>query len=429
MQRINNALPWTFRALSLPANLRWPSIAALPTALGIGLVLTLLQVLLACAIAGKPTFTQSYDSLYAWDGAWYAVILESGYHSPPVMTKYQFGNVAFFPGYPLTARLVHKVTGTSSSHALLVVAQMACWGLWTFLLLFFQRWNVPPCLALVGVLLLLAHPATVFLVASYSESLFLLCMLGFLYFVDQDTPTARMAAALFGCLMTATRLVGVPLAAYPLLRGWLNRSGNPAEPWSWKRACPWLAVACITGLGAVMFFAYCQFRFGRWNLYMLTEEVGWGVHADYLAVFTRRVLHLHWPKLVELGGDPEWFSRVSVPVTMLLFAGFFGLECLLARGDSTAGWRQRAGYYFCAAFLFYICVSGHATRGLSSMLRFSLPVHVMFIMAALDLFREPWRAGRLRSTWAAAGLTLWCVLSFVCQVVMTYRFTHWLWVA
>lgn len=429
MSRTSNALPWTFRAEWLSANLTAPKLAAAPTALCIGLILTVVQVLLACAIAGKPTLAESYDSLYAWDGAWYAAILENGYYSPPVMTKKQFGNVAFFPGYPMTGRLVQKVTGLSSSHALLLVAQLACAGLWTFLLLFFQRWDVPLGLAVVGVVSLLVHPAAVFLAASYSESLFLFFLLGFLYFADQDSPTAWMAAALFGCLMTATRLVGVPLAAYPLLRGWLNRSRDTAMPWNWKRTWPWLVVGCITALGAASFFAFCQFRFGHWNQYMLTEEVGWGVHADYVAIFTRRVLHLHWPKVVELGGDPEWLSRLSVPVTMSFFAGFVVLEWLLARGDKTSGWRQRAGYYFCAAMLFYICVSGTATRGLSSMLRYSLPVQVVFVLAAAHLFRESWREGRFRSTWVAAGFTLWCVLSFVCQVVMTYRFTHWLWVA
>jgi hypothetical protein len=401
----------------------------LPTSLGIGLALTFLQVMLACAISGKPTLALSYDSLYAWDGPWYAVILELGYHSPPVLTKEQFGNVAFFPGYPLTARLVHHITGLSSSHSLLLVAQLACWGVWTLLLLFFQRWNVPRGLALVGVLLLLIHPAAIFLIASYSESLFLFWLLGFLYLVDADTPSSRKAAAIFGCLMTATRLVGVPLAAYPLVRGWLNRSSRASGSWDWRRAYPWLAVACFTGLGAALFFAYCQFRFGHWNLYMLTEEMGWAVHADYFAIFTERVLHLHWPNPLEVGGDPEWLSRLSVPMTMVLFVAFFAIECLLARGELPTGWRERAGYYFCPALLFYICVSGHATRGMSSMMRFCLPVQAMFVLAAVHLLREPWRQGRLRSTWAAAGLTFWCVLSFACQIGMTYRYTHWLWVA
>jgi len=116
-------------------------------------------------------------------------------------------------------------------------------------------------------------------------------------------------------------------------------------------------------------------------------------------------------------------------VTLILLAGFFLLEYLAMRSRSTSSWRQRVGYYFCAALLFYICVSGHATRDMSSMLRFSLPVQVLFVMSAVHLGRDVWREGRLQSLWAAAGLTLWCVLSFVCQIGMTYRYTHWLWVA
>ena len=33
------------------------------------------------------------------------------------------------------------------------------------------------------------------------------------------------------------------------------------------------------------FLFYCLLRWGRWNLYMATQEAGWAILPDYLAVF------------------------------------------------------------------------------------------------------------------------------------------------
>jgi hypothetical protein len=116
-------------------------------------------------------------------------------------------------------------------------------------------------------------------------------------------------------------------------------------------------------------------------------------------------------------------------VIVILFAAFFILEWRHRRVDPQGGWRERAGYYLCAALMFYICVSGHGTRGMSSMLRFALPVQVMFVLAGATLARTAWEQGRFRSRRAMALLSAWCALSLACQIGMTFRFTHWLWVA
>src|SRR5262249_42414601 len=138
-----------------------------------------------------------------------------------------------------------------------------------------------------------------------------------------------------------------------------------------------LSLGAIASLGAGLFFAYCAWRFGDWDLYSKTEQVGWKVRPDYLGLFSLRIFHVHWPWVREPLIDPEFVSRLTVPVTVLLFVVAAVAEWWLARRSPDSGWRFRLGLYACAFFLLYVPVAAHCTRGMSSMSRFALCVQVM----------------------------------------------------
>src|SRR5262249_17122895 len=152
-------------------------------------------------------------------------------------------------------------------------------------LLFFQRWRLPRGLTALGVAAILAHPASFFLVAGYSEALFLMSVLGFLYWAEQPHRGAGAIAAVHGVVMTATRIVGVPLVAVPLLHACLT-GGRRLEL---RRLVRPLLLGAVALLGCGLFFAFCQWRFGHWDLYTRANAVGWGVHPHYLALFSERI--------------------------------------------------------------------------------------------------------------------------------------------
>ena len=102
---------------------------------------------------------------------------------------------------------------------------------------------------------------------------------------------------------------------------------------------PALVLGGVASLGSLLFFAFCQWRFGQWDLYMKTEEAGWKVHANYLAIFSHKSFSVHWPKFGLF--DPIFISRLCVPVVVLLFAGFMVLEWKLCVSGADTGWRQR----------------------------------------------------------------------------------------
>lgn len=398
-------------------------------ALSLGLALTLIQVVLGCVLAGKPTLEWSYFKLMQWDGGWYWSILELGYDSR--LSTFQGtlnqANVAFFPGYPLAARGVKSLLGLSEGYvALLVTAQLCCWGFWTYLILFFQRWRVPLVWSVAALLMLATHPAAFYLVASYSESLFLMALLGFLYWFTREKSPARWAAPLHGLAMTATRLVGLPLAIFPLFHAWLN-APKPAHSPSHKLR-PYVVPALMAGLallGASLFFAFSFWRFGKWNLYMEVERIGWGIHPNYFALFDL--------KTYKVGGSilqPAFLDHLSIPWTCLLFAALFGLECFLASSKASGSWRQRAGFYGCAALMFYVSVCGRSSLGMTGMIRYILCVQVLLVLALVHLLAtsEKVLPQRLRYP-AGAVLALWCAISLSMQLWYTYLFTHGQWVA
>ena len=173
--RVSSALPQ-------PAPMNPKPILFRPWALG--LAVTLLQVLMALVIAPEGPVSYRYDTLVQHDSFWFANIIDRGYATtvPPVTHKMmEVSNVAFFPAYPALAAILHYGAQLSIYNALLVTAQAAAWGFWSYFFLFCARWKVSPLLQFFAALAVAAHPAAFFLVAGYSESLFMMGLFGFMF--------------------------------------------------------------------------------------------------------------------------------------------------------------------------------------------------------------------------------------------------------
>ncbi len=159
--------------------------------------------------------------LARWDAAWYLDIAASGYpEGEPART-------AFFPLYPLLARGLGELAGGSPA-ALLLAAYLISLGALLGALVLLHRLTeleLGPSAARSTVLLLCAFPASLFLGAPYSESLFLLCAVGGFLAARQD----RFAlAGLAGAGAAATRSAGL-LLLIPLLSIYLY-GPRPARP-------------------------------------------------------------------------------------------------------------------------------------------------------------------------------------------------------
>jgi hypothetical protein len=419
---------------SLPAGPVPAAARQVVLALGLGLVLTAAQVGGACVLSGQADFGQAYLSLFEYDSGWYGSIAEHGYRPPDPEAMAQRGavepaqefqaNTAFMPGYPFFGRLVAGVTGLPSRISLLVAAQLACWGCWTYLLLLCGRWQLPPRLTALGVLLVILHPGAFFLVAAYAESLFLAGLFGLFYWLDRPGRAAVTLAAAHGFVLGATRLFGPPLALYPLLHAWVRRPAGRLRRW----ARPLLVSAGVAS-GGLLFFASCQWHFGRWDLHMETLRRGWGVRPQYLVLLTSRIWHINFPRTADGFLDPDSLGRLLVPLTLLTLTGMIGLEWRLARARRPTGARWRWGLYLCAALMYYVNVSGRACVHMIGMVRYDLCVYALLVLCLVHLLAHVRLPTGERRRWALVLLALWCLAGLVLQAGFLYRFTHGLWVA
>src|SRR5439155_25298456 len=147
-----------------------------------------------------------YSTLVQHSGYWFMNIVDHGYQTivPPIDHKVmEVSNVAFFPAYPAIAALLRYGLNIDTGNALLITAQLAAWGFWSYFFLLCNRWNISSALQVCGALLIVAHPTAFFLVAGYSESLFLMALLGFIYWSSVDGRAAKVWAALHGIVMSA----------------------------------------------------------------------------------------------------------------------------------------------------------------------------------------------------------------------------------
>jgi hypothetical protein len=395
-----------------------------------GLTVTLLQLAMTVGLlAPEEPIWDRYSALVQHDSYWFMSIIDRGYQTivPPIDHKVmEVSNVAFFPAYPAIAGLFRYGLNIRTATVLLIIAQLAAWGFWSYFFLFCKRWSVSPALQICGALLIAAHPAAFFLVAGYSESLFLMALLGFIYWSAAEGRWAKFWAALHGVAMSATRIVGIVCAAFPLVRSVVQTGWRGLlEPRKWFREhTPAIGMTLVAACGAIGFFIYCQLRWGHWDIYMLTQAAGWGIVPDYLAVF--KPGSYRW--LVPALNNPTEASQMSMTVGALLFVGIALCE-LIPAIRWRAGLPVRAGIYFCAAAIYYVSVSGVACVDMESMLRYGFAVHALIVLAFLNFLRQFRAPPVFVRAFAIAAVALLGAAGLCVQGWYVWNFTRGNWVA
>ncbi len=291
--------------------------------------------------------TRSWVERFAfWDSNWYLRIVNEGYSYDP----HGQSSVAFYPLYPLLIRagtflgFDARLTGYAISLAALYASCLLLWRL-------AARETRSAVIAERAVLFLLVCPGSMWFGLVYTESLYLLTLLGCLLCARQGR---WLAAGGWGLAASLTRTPGLLLAGFLFLEAaqqWWERRrlrGSAADaPGRWWRVprWPWLARAALAVAGPVVghasFLLFLQIRFGDWRAQQKTMIAGW--HGEFRAPWDALVFQ--WNTL-----DPI-FVDVSMPMLGIVLAlSLIGLVTL-----------KRVGYaalVFTLALLYVVATPG-----------------------------------------------------------------------
>ncbi len=224
------------------------------------------------------------DGLIRHDSWWYVNIATRGYNMGNLETGEQ-GNVAFFPLYPLLARMTAALTGNVYLAGVLV-ANIAFLVALSYLYALTRREFDDPTAAR-AVFYFAGAPTAVFFSAMYTESVFVLLVIMTFYYARERQ---WVGAALAGALCAATRNTGVLLAAVIALEG-MHQHGVRFLPTSWnavhlrdhvrtlfKGVLPsWrsLLAAAFVPMGLFAYMAYLAIKFGD-PIAFITVQATWG---------------------------------------------------------------------------------------------------------------------------------------------------------
>lgn len=185
-----------------------------------------------------------------WDGVWYRQIAEHGYVGTGSESNATVGvgQWAFYPAFPLLARLVMAGTGLSFAITVAVLNPLLATAASVLLYAVLARF-LPPPVATWAVVLWSAYPAAPVLQLGYTEALAMVAVLAVLLCLSHDRYLWAAPAAV---LLAFTRPLAVPLlavvAGHALLR-WRRRGRDPLPPAQWTRL--WVLLAtCVVGVAA-----------------------------------------------------------------------------------------------------------------------------------------------------------------------------------
>ncbi len=213
-----------------------------------------------------------------WDTGWYLGIAMEGYRfNPDARADYQ-QNIAFFPAFPLAVRYVSAVLGRQPLWTAVGISLVAFY----FALVYFLRLARSELgneeQAVTAVLLLAAYPFAVFFSAAYTESLFLLTLLGAVYHFRQHQ---LWRSACWGFVCGLTRPPGcflsVVLGLMALAPMWdaARWRAIVPPPIGWPKIGRRLLAASAPGLGMLTFSAFVYQLTGnafQWTM----QNLAWG---------------------------------------------------------------------------------------------------------------------------------------------------------
>jgi hypothetical protein len=281
--------------------------------------------------AASARYTQeagkSLSFMANWDGPDYLTIAQHGYTFA--------GQASFFPLYPLAVHVIDLIIGSPLYSGLLVAWASLVGAVCFYLKIIKQLFKITDNLeALRGALLFVLFPTGVFLLATYTESLFAFLALGALYYALEKR---YLPAALFAMLSTATHVNGLFVLVLVALVLWEQK----------EKLTKILATLVIGSLGLVAYMIFLQVHFNNALAFVSAQKSHGWLQYGY-ADFATEIASLNGLFLlfVLTAVVYWWRRRKSFSVYSLLYVG-------IALLGGLGGFGRYALMVFPLQFMFY----------------------------------------------------------------------------
>jgi hypothetical protein len=306
-----------------------------------------------------------------WDALWYQQIAEHGYAAGN-------GTVAFYPLYPLLARLAALPLGGHIVLAELAVSSLS-FGIAMWLLYRLAALAAGPEAACLVVLLTACSPVGFFLLAPYTEALYLALSLA-AFWLSQSGRHGLAGLAGFAAALTRAQgaLLALPLAYNAIV----DRHARPAH------RLLGLVAAGLPPLGFAAFLAYDRFAVRAPHV-GLAALANWG----YQVVPPWTAVAASWKQIVDQGDPIE-------AINLLSLLGFALLAVAVTR-------RLSLGYaLYVWPYLAVLAAREAAFSPLISVSRYTLVLFPCFFVLGRWLAQHRWIA----AGWLVTGLLLQALL-------------------
>jgi hypothetical protein len=293
-----------------------------------------------------PGWHNVISSWERFDALWFLRIADEGYVDGD-------GSAVFYPLYPLLIRFVASIFGGGGElGAALLISNLAALGA-MIVLYFLTASEFDEKIARRSVAYLAVFPTSFFLLAPYSESLFLLLVLTALWAARRGR---WEIAGLAGAAASATRNLGV-LLVLPLAVEAVHQYRRSRDPGGLARALVWSALAAA---GAVAYLAFWQHLAGD-ALAPVVQQENW-----------QRTFSFPWATIA--GGTNEAFRFVGLyPGGYHLLDWLVVIPALPAAAWVVLRTRPVYGVYVAASLLAPLSLI-FAPRPFMSLPRFLLPL-------------------------------------------------------
>jgi hypothetical protein len=327
------------------------------------------------------------DGWTRFDAGWYASIAEKGYTNIAINAAEQH-DTAFFPFYPLVMRIANILVGDIMISGIIVSNLCFVIALLLLYKLVSDHYDGEST-AWRTILFIALGPFSLFFSAAYTESIFLLAVVGAFVFAEKRR---WVWAGLFAAAAGATRVAGVTVIVGLLLL-YLQQ-----VDFNWRRIRPnilWLGLG-MTGILAHM--TYLGIRFGNPLQFVESQNVpGWG--ANFEPVNAIRILSA----VVSVYGATTGDAINMDVIHLLIMIAVVALLLLSLR-------RLPIGYGIWG--LLMVAVSFSAYRGMG---RYTIVIFPIYIVLALYTSERT--------------ATYLAVLSTFLLTLFAIMFSHWFWVA